>query len=304
MNQGLIYYKIDNALDIYHESKYNDIMIVPSLNSYHYIKRLGGKAMALLHVNFFSDVLGKMTAMYVILPQKTSKQIGMNGAGTDGKYPVLYLLHGLSDDYTVWQRRTSIERYVAEMGIAVVMPDADTSFYSDMVYGRKYWTFLSQELPEIIHEFFPNISQRREDNFVAGLSMGGYGAYKLALGTDRFAAAASLSGALDLPLEMTNEDRIDANGDLWKNIFGDLSKVRDSINDPMYLASELVKSGKPLPKLYMWCGTEDFIYDLSVSAHKKLDELGFDLTYEESEGDHQWKYWDEKIQTVLKWLPY
>ena len=258
--------------------------------------------MALLHVNFFSDVLGKMTAMYVVLQQNTSKQIGMTGVRKDGKYPVLYLLHGLSDDYTAWQRRSSIERYVADMGMAVVMPDADTSFYSDMVHGRKYWTYLSQELPEIVHEFFPNISQRREDNFVAGLSMGGYGAYKLALGTDRFAAAASLSGALDLPLEFMSEDRIDANGELWENIFGDLRSVRDSVNDPMYLAKQLVESGKPLPKLYMWCGTEDFIYDLSVSAHKKLDELGFDLTYEESAGDHQWKYWDEKIQTVLKWL--
>ena len=88
--------------------------------------------MALLHVNFFSDVLGKSTAMYVILPQRTNSQIGMAGVRKEGKYPVLYLLHGLSDDYTIWQRRTSIERYVADMGIAVVMPDADTSFYSDM----------------------------------------------------------------------------------------------------------------------------------------------------------------------------
>ena len=66
---------------------------------------------------------------------------------------------------------------------------------------------------------------------------------------------------------------------------------------------EKKKSGKPLPKLYMWCGTEDFIYELSVSAHKKLTELEYDLVYEESSGDHQWKYWDEKIQTVLNWLP-
>lgn len=259
--------------------------------------------MALLHVNFFSDVLGKSTAMYVILPQRTSKQIGMAGARGEGKYPVLYLLHGLSDDYTIWQRRTSIERYVSDMGIAVVMPDVDTSFYTDMVYGRRYWTFISEELPEIVHDFFPNISEAREDTFVAGLSMGGYGAFKLALGTDRFAAAASLSGALDIPLEMARPDRVAENGALWRNIYGDLDKVRDSANDVLFLAKQKKESGKILPKLYIWCGTEDFIYELSVSAHKKLDELGYDLTYEESHGDHQWKYWDEKIQTVLAWLP-
>lgn len=191
---------------------------------------------------------------------------------------------------------------MSEMEIAVVMPDADTSFYSDMVHGRKYWTFLSEELPEIVHDFFPNISQERKDTFVAGLSMGGYGAYKLALGTDRFAAAASLSGAVDLPLDFMKDDRFKVNGELWKTIFDDLDAVRGSKNDVLFLAEEKVRNGKPLPKLYMWCGTEDFIYDLSVSAHKKLDELGYDLTYEESAGDHQWKYWDEKIQTVLSWL--
>lgn len=259
--------------------------------------------MALLHVNFFSDVLGKSTAMYVILPQRTRNQIGMAGVRGEGKYPVLYLLHGLSDDYTIWQRRTSIERYVSEMEIAVVMPDADTSFYSDMVHGRKYWTFFSEELPEIVHDFFPNISCEREDTFIAGLSMGGYGAYKLALGTDRFAAAASLSGAVDLPIELAREDRLKENGELWKNIFENLNTVRDSQNDVLFLAKEKKESGKPLPKLYMWCGTEDFIYELSTSAHKKLDALGYDLVYEESAGDHQWKYWDEKIQTVLAWLP-
>lgn len=259
--------------------------------------------MALLHVNFFSDVLGKSTAMYVILPQKTQNQIGMAGTRKKGNYPVLYLLHGLSDDYTIWQRRTSIERYVADMGIAVIMPDVDTSFYTDMVYGRRYWTFISEELPRIVHDFFPNISEAREDTFVAGLSMGGYGAFKLAFGTDRFAAAASLSGALDLPLEMRNDERLKANGALWRNIYGDLSTVKNSLNDVLFLAEQKKKSKESLPKLYIWCGTEDFIYDLSVSAHKKLDELGYDLVYEEAHGDHQWKYWDEKIQTVLAWLP-
>ncbi len=259
--------------------------------------------MALLHVNFFSHALGKCTAMNVILPQRTRNQIEMTEEGNRRKYPVLYLLHGLSDDYTIWLRRTSIERYADGMGIAVVMPDADTSYYSDMVHGRKYMTFLSEELPEIVLDFFPNISQDREDTFVAGISMGGYGAYKLALGSDRFGAAASLSGSLDFPLELTFERNLKSNRKLWENVFGDLEQVKGSVNDVLFLAEEKKKNGKALPKLYMWCGTEDSLYQLTASAHKKLDELGFDLTYEESQGGHQWKYWDEKIQTILQWLP-
>ena len=103
--------------------------------------------MALVHCDFFSDVLGLSTSMTVILPQSTSTQIGMSGQVSTGETPVLYLLHGLSDDHTIWTRRTSVERYVAPLGLAVVMPRVDRSFYLDEAHGNKYWTFLSQELP-------------------------------------------------------------------------------------------------------------------------------------------------------------
>ena len=138
--------------------------------------------MALLHVNFFSDVLGMCAEMDVILPQQTSGQIGMEGRAADGKYKTMYLLHGLSDDQTTWQRRTSIERYVSGLGIAVVMPTTHLGFYTDTTYGVRYWTYVSQELPRICREFFPRMSEKREDTLAAGLSMGGYGAWKLALG--------------------------------------------------------------------------------------------------------------------------
>ena len=127
--------------------------------------------MALLHVDFFSEVLEKCMNMDVILPQNTTSQIGMKGnAGTE-KYKTVYLLHGMSDDQTTWQRRTSIERYVSEYGIAVVMPDAGLGFYTDTKYGLPYWTFFSEELPKICREFFPQMSEKREDTLAAGLSM-------------------------------------------------------------------------------------------------------------------------------------
>ena len=101
--------------------------------------------MALLRCDFFAETLGLSTSMTVLLPQETSRQIGMVGAERD-RVPVLYLLHGLSDDDTMWTRRTSIERYVAPLGIAVVMPQVHQSFYSDEVHGLPFWTFLTQEL--------------------------------------------------------------------------------------------------------------------------------------------------------------
>ena len=116
--------------------------------------------MALLRCDFFSDVLELSTSMTVILPQSTSGQIGMSGSAGEGAPPVLYLLHGLSDDDTTWLRRTSIERYVAPLGLAVVMPQVHRSFYTDQAHGGRYWTFLSEELPALVGGFF-RVSDRR-----------------------------------------------------------------------------------------------------------------------------------------------
>lgn len=128
--------------------------------------------MALIQCQFYSEVLGLSTSMNVILPQATRSQIGMEGKQGTGPHPTLYLLHGLSDDDSTWLRRTSIERYVASMGLAVVMPQVHRSFYTNMEQGAAYWTFISEELPALARSFFP-LSDKREDNFVAGLSMGG-----------------------------------------------------------------------------------------------------------------------------------
>ena len=147
--------------------------------------------MALVHCDFYSDVLGLSVQMDAILPQETESQIGMVGVAARAEHPTLYLLHGLSDDHTIWQRRTSIERYVAPLGLAVMMPAVHRSFYTDMARGYRYWTFVSEELPRLARSFF-HLSASRDDNFVAGLSMGGYGAFKLALRCpEKFAAAAS-----------------------------------------------------------------------------------------------------------------
>src|SRR5690606_7723267 len=109
----------------------------------------------------------------------------------EGRHKTLWLLHGRSDDHTIWLRRTSIERYVAPLGLAVVMPNANLSFYNNMAWGARYGDFFENELPELARSFFP-LSARREDNFIAGLSMGGYGAMRLALANPgRYAAAAS-----------------------------------------------------------------------------------------------------------------
>lgn len=262
--------------------------------------------MALMHVDFFSDVLGMSMNMDVILPQQTQRQIGMEGKVEGRQYKTMYLLHGMSDDQTIWQRRTSIERYVSKLGIAVVMPTTHLGFYTDTTYGMKYWTFVSEELPRICREFFPRMSERKEDTLAAGLSMGGYGAWKLGLrASDTFGAAASLSGALDIVEDYKrNIEEGTDNLLLFRGIFGDAEELEGSENDIFALADKLVSSRnskKELPRLFAWCGTEDFLYEGNLRAWEYVRKLGYDLKCSESAGDHQWKYWDEKIKDVLRW---
>jgi len=257
--------------------------------------------MALIHCDFFSDVLGLSCAMDVILPQAAAGQIGMASAASGRRHPTLWLLHGLSDDHTIWQRRTSIERYAAPLSLAVVMPAVGRSFYTDTTFGYRYWTFVSQELPALARSFFP-LSAARDDNFVAGLSMGGYGAFKLALRCpQQYAAAASLSGALDMATRPDETD--DAFLAELERVFGPLADLPGSDHDLLHLAEVVARSRGPRPALYAWCGTEDFLYGQNLRFRDRARAVGLDLTFEEGPGTHEWGYWDRQIQRVLEWLP-
>ena len=252
--------------------------------------------MALIRCDFFSEVLELSTSMTVLLPQATQAQIGMQGQARAGDPPVLYLLHGLSDDDTIWLRRTSVERYVAPLGLAVVMPQVHRSFYCDQVHGGRYWTFLAEELPAVVAGFF-RVSQRREDTFVAGLSMGGYGAFKWALRhPDRFAAAASLSGALDLGRLQREGDR----APLMAATFGDRS-VAGSDDDLFRLLAQAQPA--TLPPLYLSCGSEDALIGDNRRFIAAAAERGVALTSEIAPGEHEWGCWDAGIRDVLDWLP-
>lgn len=254
--------------------------------------------MALVRCDFFSDTLGFGTSMTALLPESATGQIGMGGSARSGDFPTLYLLHGLSDDDTTWVRRTALERYVAESGIAVVMPQVQRSFYTDEVWGRPYWTFVSEELPRAARHFF-RLSDDPAKTFVAGLSMGGYGAFKLALRhPDRFGAAASLSGVLDVAGRIHQLNRPE-DPLMWQRIFGDPPAVEGTDDDLLHL---LDKVSSP-PPLYITCGTEDPLYSSSVVFRDACAERGIPLVTDFTAGQHDWEFWDTKIRDVLAWLP-
>lgn len=259
--------------------------------------------MAFLQANVYSNTLEMEVCVNVILPQQTEKKIGTNSKGKTTDIPVLYLLHGMGGNHSVWGRRTSIERYVADLGLAVIMPSTDLAWYTDTQYDMNYWTFVSEELPEICQELFPQLSTKREKNFAAGLSMGGYGAMKLGLAKpEKFAAVASLSGAVNVTAGINDLLKVRSQS-YWEGIFGPVETMVGSLNDPMFLLNQLIESGKEMPAFYLCCGEQDPLLLANKQMAEALAKGNANFEFHTGPGEHNWVFWDEWIQKVLAWLP-
>ncbi|MDR7254635.1 S-formylglutathione hydrolase FrmB [Nocardioides sp. BE266] len=250
--------------------------------------------MALLSCSFFSDALERGTSITVVLPQPSQAQIGVSGTDLSDPPRVLYLLHGLSDDHTAWTRYTSIERYAAERGFAVVMPAVDRSFYANEKLGHRYWDYVSEELPQFVDRYF-RLSQDPVDTFVAGLSMGGYGALKHALThPERYAGVASLSGVADIRQLAERLERAEIVERVFGGEFGsgdDLFSLLASI-DPA-----------TAPRFYIGCGTdEDRLMPPNERFVAEARARGLDVTTDFRPGTHEWGLWDDQIQSVLTWM--
>jgi len=254
--------------------------------------------MAFFDCHFHSKTLALSVSAHVIIPQTAAKK-------RRTPHPTLFLLHGLSDDHTMWMRRTSIERYAAARNLAVVMPAVGRSYYQDMASGPRYWTYLSEELPAVMRSFFP-LSETRADNFAAGLSMGGYGALRLALAhPKKFAAVASFSGALDYVGRLRESGKTGSrfSKSEWDSVAGASADAAGTGSDLQYLAKRVAKGTGPKPAVWLSCGTEDDLIGDSRAFHRHLDAIGCRHHYEETPGDHDWAYWDRQIERAIAWLP-
>jgi putative tributyrin esterase len=258
--------------------------------------------MAFLQANIYSNVLEMEVNLNVILPQTTTKIVGTDDTAPTSDVPVLYLLHGMGGNHSVWERRTSIERYAADYGMAVVMPSTDLGFYTDTTYDMNYFTYIADELPQIVAELFPQITQKREKTFVAGLSMGGYGAMKLGLlRPEKFAAVASLSGAVAIAEGMDSLLTV-RKAAYWEGIFGPLETIAGSKNDPIHLVKELANSGKTAPRFFLAVGTEDFLLSASQYMAQTLAHYQLPVTFETGPGEHNWIFWDHWIKRALEFF--
>jgi putative tributyrin esterase len=213
------------------------------------------------------------------------------------KRKLLYLLHGLGDDASAWQRYTSIETLAAAYGLVVVMPSVGRSFYTDQPNGQKYFTYLTGELPQYLTEVF-GLAPSPENTFIAGNSMGGYGAFKAALlHPERYAAAASFSGMLSLAIFSLIPD--DPRRQEFIYLFGDLDKLAGSQHDPAVWLGSAAKNPSSLPRLFIYTGRQEDIYPLSGMFHAACQSLGVQSEYFEEDGGHDWFLWDGHIRRFL-----
>lgn len=256
--------------------------------------------MSIHQTKFYSNTLQVLTTVEVILPEPKVSFNGVEAKNIDSnKVPVIWLLHGLTDDQSAWLRFSNIERYANDYGYAVIMPSVGRSFYADMVAGPAYWQFITDELYNRMQYFYP-ISPKREDNFVAGLSMGGYGALKYGLNyPERFSAIGALSPVVDI--ESIGDNEIIQMKD-WPLIFGD-NPIKNTINDIDWLLSTANPKANLVDDLtlYTSAGDTDFLLEENLLYKDKFQErFGNKYSWHEGIGGHEWNLWDTEIQNFLK----
>ena len=261
--------------------------------------------MAIIEVNFISKCLMRVVTFNAII---TVDKFGPQAENAEQKpLKTLYLLHGIFGNYTDWVNGTRIQAWAEANDLAVIMPSGENRFYlDDEKSGELYGEFIGKELVEFTRKLFP-LSDKREDTFIAGLSMGGYGAIRNGLKyAENFGCVIGLSAALvhDTWKDADNSAPIFTfRRNYYEAVFGEYDKVKGSDKDPKALLLKLKEEGRPVPKMYLCCGTEDGLVTANRDFRDFLNENGVDLTYVEGPGKHDWVFWDTYIKKVLDWLP-
>lgn len=240
--------------------------------------------MAFATIHYFSKSLRKASSFNIVFPEDPA---------APRPWAAFYLLHGLSDDHTIWARRTSIERYVEGLPMAVIMPDGGRGWHANAPEGDAYEDDLLKDVVGLVERTFP-VRADRAGRAIGGLSMGGYGAVKLGLKhPELFASVNSHSGALRFLPEDVRK---------YKEFCPEFERVlgrspAGGPEDPFAMV-ERIDHGR-VPVLRLDCGTEDFLLDQNRAFDRHLKSLHVPHEYREFPGGHDWAYWDLHIQEAI-----
>lgn len=260
--------------------------------------------MAILQMNMYSHCLAMDTSLNILLPE-SKHGVQEKAVAVRKEYPVLYVLHGYGDNYSSWMRKSILEFVARDYDVVVVMPEVNNSFYANQGAAR-YYDYVANELPDKIVQFFP-ASTKREDTFIMGNSMGGYGAFMIAMNSpEKYAAAVSFSGILGLDADPKYLlMKIPDFKQNWEIAFHTIEEFHRSRYYLYDVARQLDQSPVKKPALFHFCGTKDILaYDMGKDfiAYTKA-ETTLDIRYEEIEnGLHDWATWNPYIEKALQFF--
>lgn len=259
--------------------------------------------MSIVSMNFSSYYLQGNHEISIILPDRPRHLLPKDFYGGDRKFKVIWLLHGAFGDHTDWLRKSKIELYARERDLCVVMPSACNSGYANwdhFAMGFSMWDYLTEELMPLIYGWYP-VSDQRADNYVAGLSMGGGGAIKLAVNyPEKFAGAAILSAS---PRNLHEMDPVQ-NEKQWQRIMNQAGSVEAYLNSYENVWDKLAESAgrNILPRLYFAMGTEDPGYPQYMKFKQYAESIKLKATFEEGPGKHEWRFWDTYIEKAMQFF--
>ncbi|MBE6502253.1 MAG: acetyl esterase [Methanobrevibacter thaueri] len=257
--------------------------------------------MVLFRGDVKSKSLQRRTSISVILPADNIHFLNDSEEIVPQPYKTLYFLHGLYGSDDIVLANTSIQKFAEDNGIAIVIPCGDNSFYLDNEKAHAFYgEYVGQELLDITRNIFP-LSDKREDTFIAGFSMGGYGAVRNGLKySENFSKIGMISSALitDDIVNYTEDGNVLRSRDFYESIFGDLDEIAGSDKDPKHLIETTVN----IPDIFMACGVNDFLYEKNIDFYEFLKSKNIDASFVEAPGEHSWEFCDTYLKEFIKTL--
>jgi len=262
--------------------------------------------MALFQIQFRSTSLARSTQALLLLPNDVTPEEKAGNENYQREMRTLVLLHGYTGSCYDWLTGSRIQELSARYNLAVAMPTGENSFYLDQKgTGHAYGTFVGKELIAYLQETF-HIAMRREDTYIGGLSMGGFGALHTGLlYPEHYSRIFALSSALIVHEVMgMKEGRGNevADYDYYRWVFGEPASLENSENNPEFLVKQRKKRGEQIQPVFMACGTEDFLLENNRQFRDFLTQEGVELHYQESAGIHDWEFWNQYLEPAIRWL--
>jgi S-formylglutathione hydrolase FrmB len=256
--------------------------------------------MATLRIKYLATSVQMQMHLLVFLPEPLLRS-GHEG-GIDARLKVLWLLHGEGGDCSDWTRLSMIEHHAQASHIALVMPNLDNSMGMDMAHGGyPYFAYLAHDLPSHVRDLVRVLSHRTEDNFVAGVGAGGHAAVKWTVREPgMFAAAACLSGELDMAAALRKKEALGTLSDEWAAAFGSVSRLEGSEDDVLQVARQRLEGRQPAATIHLATGSQDESLDRNRQAAAQLRLAGLPVVEEELEGKGGWLLWDEALRRFIE----